>query len=199
MKKRILIILLVSLHVFSQQNETYKSYINQLKKESKIDGGDRAVFHLLDEFYMQVLQSDAGEFSPGFAKKIENLYQNKKTKNRHLLIMFLTYQDHITKTAAVGKSTNPIFQVDLMTDLENEFQSIFNEIPAIIYIYTVEAYISNVDKARTLNTIEKGLKAYPDAVPLKVYKYLETNSDEVKKDLITNHANHWMVKQFEIH
>lgn len=198
MKKLSLIILFISFNVFSQQNDAYKKYINQLKAESNIDSEDKTIFDLLDDFYIQGLQSDAGELSSEIPKKIEKLYQSKKTKNRHLLLMFMAYQDHITKTAAVGKKPNSNFQVDLMNDLESEFQSIFNKIPAIIYIYKAEALISNGQQAESLKTIERGLTVYPDSVPLKVYKYLDTKSDEIKNDLIVNHAKHWMVKQFEI-
>jgi hypothetical protein len=198
MKKLSLIILFISFNVFSQQNEAYKKYINQLKAESNIDSEDKTIFDLLNDFYIQGLQSDAGELSSEIPKKIEKLYQSKKTKNRHLLLMFMAYQDHITKTAAVGKKPNSNFQVDLMNDLESEFQSIFNKIPTIIYIYKAEALISNGQQAESLKTIERGLTVYPDSVPLKVYKYLDTKSDEIKNDLIVNHAKHWMVKQFEI-
>jgi hypothetical protein len=198
MKNLSLIILFISFNLFSQQNEAYKNYINQLKTESKIDSEDKTVYDLLDEFYNHGLQSEAGELSSEIPKKIEQLYHDNKTKNRHLLLMFMAYQDHITKTAAVGKKPNSNFQVDLMNDLENEFQSIFNKIPAIVYIYKAEAFISNGQPAESLKTIESGLTVYPDSVPLKVYKYLDTKNDDIKNDLIVNHAEHWMVKQFEI-
>ncbi|MFC7773050.1 hypothetical protein [Flavobacterium sp. GCM10027622] len=198
MKKLSLLLLFFSFNVFSQQNEAYKKYSNQLKAENKIDSEDKSVFDLLDEFYNQVLQSETGELSSEIPKKIEQLYQGKKTKNRHLLLLFLAYQDHITKTAAVGKKPNSNFQVALMNDLESEFQSIFNKIPAIIYIYKAEAYFSNGQQSESLKTIESGLTVYPDSVPLKVYKYLDTKNEDLKKDLLLNHSKHWMVKQFEI-
>lgn len=195
MKKRILFILLVTLNAFAQPNE---SRLKQLRSETKIDNQDTAVFDLLGEFYTQALQSDVGELSPGMPKKIDKLYLNKKTKNRHLLLLFMAYQDHISQTAAVGKKPNTKFQVELMTDLAYEFKRIFNKIPAIIYIYKFEAYDTSGKNEEAAKIIDEGLTEYPDSVPLKVYKFLSSKDEAVKTDLLTNHPNHWMVKQFEI-
>lgn len=195
MKKKFLIILFISFNVFTQTSE---SRINQLREGTKIDNQDRAVFELLDEFYDQGLQSDAGELSTNMSKKIDKLYQNKKTKNRHLLVMFLAYQDHISQTVAIGKRSNTKFQVDLMTDLAYEFKNIYNKIPAIIYIYKFEALDSNRQNDEATKVIDEGLLEYPDSIPLKVYKFLSSKDEAIKTDLIKNHSNHWMVKQFKI-
>lgn len=195
MKKLTITILLISFNSFAQPNE---SRINQLRGETKIDNQDKAVFNLLDEFYNQVLQSDLGELNPTIPKKIEKLYQNKKTKNRHLLMMFMAYQDHISQTSAVGKRPNTKFQVELMTDLAYEFKNIFNRIPALIYVYKFEALDTSGKNEESAKVIDEGLTEYPDSVPLKVYKFLISKDNDIKTDLINNHSNHWMVKQFEI-
>jgi len=195
MKKLTIIILLISFNSFAQPNE---SRINQLRGETKIDNQDKAVFNLLDEFYFQALQSDLGELSPTTGGKIEKLYQNKKTKNRHLLIMFMAYQDHISQTSAVGKRPNTKFQVELITDLAYEFKNIFNKIPALIYVYKFEALDTSGKNEESAKVIDEGLTEYPDSVPLKVYKFLISKDADIKTDLINNHSNHWMVKQFEI-
>lgn len=195
MKNPIAIIFFFTLYTFAQPNE---ARINQLRGETKVDNQDKAVFDLLDEFYLQGLQSDLGELNPNMPKKIDKIYQNKKTKNRHLLLMFMAYQDHISQTAAVGKRPNVKFQVELMTDLAYEFKNIFNKIPAIIYIYKFEALDTNGQNEEAAKIVEEGLNDYPNSIPLKIYKYLISKDEAIKKDLISNHSNHWMVKQFEI-
>lgn len=199
MKKLSLILFFfISISITAQQPEDYKKYIDQLKKEAKTDPQDKAVFDLLQEFYNQVLQSDLGELNPDVSTKFEKLYQNPKAGNYYLLVMFMIYQDHITQTAAAGKMSNAKFQIDLMTDLETEFKTVYNKVPAIVYIYKTEAFNSDNQSAEALTAINNGLTAYPDSVPLKVYKYLNTQNPAIKNDLIKNHSNHWMVKQFEI-
>jgi hypothetical protein len=112
--------------------------------------------------------------------------------------MFMAYQDHISQTVAVGKRPNTRFQVELKTDLAYEFKNIFNKIPAIIYIYKFEALDTSGQNEEAAKIIDEGLTDYPDSVPLKVYKFLSSKDETIKTDLITNHPNYWMVKQFEI-
>ncbi|MBX2931525.1 MAG: hypothetical protein KF781_06220 [Chitinophagaceae bacterium] len=199
MKKIFFIILvLLSINVFSQQNDDYKNFIQQIKKDTKIDKDDNTIYNLLNDFYEQALQSDEGELKPDIPLKIQKLYEDKNTKNIHILIMLLTYQEHISETAAVGKKPDSEFQVNLMTDLENEMKAIYDKIPPIIYIYKAEALSSNGQKNNASIIVSKGLVEYPNSIPLKVYKYIETNDEKIKNDLIQNHSNHWMIKQFGI-
>lgn len=195
MKKFIIIIFFISFKVFSQPNE---ERINQFRSETKIDNQDKAIFNLLDEFYAQALQSDLVELNTDIPKKIDKLYQNRKTKNRHLLLMFMAYQNHISQTAAVGKKPNTKFQVELMTDIAYEFKNIFNKIPVLIYIYKFEALDTSGQNEEAVKVLNEGLTEYPDSIPLKVYNFLISKDEIIKTDLITNHSNHWMVKQFEI-
>lgn len=195
MKKLFLIVLFFSFNLFAQPNP---ARINELRSGTKIDSQDTVVFDLLEEFYTQALQSDLGELSSDMPKRMDKLYQNKKTKNRHLLVMFMAYQNHISETVAVGKKSDTKFQIELINDLAYEFKTIFNKIPAIIYIYQFESLSTIGQKEVALKTIEEGLIAYPNSIPLKVYKYLNLKEETIKTDLITNHSNHWMVKQFKI-
>jgi hypothetical protein len=108
------------------------------------------------------------------------------------------YQQHISQTAAVGKKSNPEFQIETMSLLEEETKKIYGKIPAIIYIYKYESFDSGDKKQEAKAAVIQGLKEYPDSVPLKVYSYLNTNDEALKNDLVKNHSNHWMVKQFGI-
>jgi hypothetical protein len=195
MRKLTIIFFFITFNVFAQHDE---SRINQLRKDTKIDSQDKVVFDLLEEFYIQGLQSDLGELNPNMPKKIDKIYHNKKTKNRHLLLMFMAYQEHISQTSAIGKKSNTKFQVELINDLAYEFKNIFNKIPAIIYIYKFEALDLSGQNEEAAKTIEEGLTEYPNSVPIKVYKFQISKDDAIKTDLISNHSDHWMVKQFEI-
>ncbi|MBC3542237.1 hypothetical protein ACFSC6_13645 [Rufibacter sediminis] len=195
MKKLYIIFLFISFNALAQVDE---ARISKIRGNTKIDNQDKAVLNLMEEFYTQMLQSDAGKLSPNTPEKLDNLLRNGRTRNRHLLVMFMVYQQHISQTAASGKRPDTKFQVELMTDLAFEFKNIYNEVPAIIYVYQSEALNSSGQNQEALKIIEEGLTVYPNSVPLKVYKYLGTKDDALKIDLIGNHSNHWMVKQFAI-
>ncbi|GEM50736.1 hypothetical protein EB1_05260 [Empedobacter brevis NBRC 14943 = ATCC 43319] len=194
----IIFFLLASSNLFAQKSEAYINYIKELKTNTKTDRNDKTVFTLLNNFYDEALQSDEGEMKPETIKKIQDFYANKDAKNKQILNMFLAYQNHISETAAVGKQPNSKFQVDLINDLEQEIKNVYNEVPVIILIYKAEALNSNGQTKESAELIDSSLKTFPNSVPLKVYKYLDTKNDQIKQDLVRNHSNHWMIQQFGI-
>lgn len=199
MKKLILLFLFLwGINSFSQTAAAAKEVFEKLKKESKTDGTDKTVYNILDEFYNKTLQAENDEMTDETIGKIQTLISNPDTKNIHILLLFLMYQQHISQTAAVGKKSNPEFQIETMSLLEEETKKIYGKIPAIIYIYKYESFDSGDKKQEAKAAVIQGLKEYPDSVPLKVYSYLNTNDEALKNDLIKNHSNHWMVKQFGI-
>ncbi|HCR75640.1 MAG TPA: hypothetical protein DIW37_04385 [Chryseobacterium sp.] len=199
MKKLILLFLFLSgINAFSQTAAAAKEVFEKIKKEAKIDGSDKTVYYILDEFYNKSLQAENDEMTTETIEKIQSLLSDPSTKNIHLLMLFLMYQQHISQTAMVGKKPNSEFQVETMKILNSEFQKIYGKIPAIIYIYTYESLDSANKKDEAKAVAAQGLKEYPDSVPLKVYHYLNTKDEALKNDLIKNHSNHWMVKQFGI-
>ncbi|SEW41796.1 hypothetical protein SAMN05421841_2872 [Chryseobacterium wanjuense] len=197
-KLALLLLFLLSVHSFAQSAETIRTLFQKMKKDANIDKNDKAVYNLLDEFYNKSLQADNDEMTAETVEKIQMLASDKNTKNLHILMLFLMYQQHISQTAMVGKPSNPEFQIETMRLLEDETKDVYGKIPAIIYIYKYEALDSGKEEDQARATIAQGLKEYPDSVPLKVYSYLNTKDEKIKNDLIKNHANHWMVKQFEI-
>ena len=190
--------IIISSTLFSQKSEVYLKFIKELKKDSEIDKTDKVVYNLLNSFYEETLQSDAGEMTPRTAEKIQNFYSDKNSKNKQILNMFLAYQNHISETAAVGKQPNSKFQVDLMTDLEEEIKNIYGDVPAIILIYKAEALNSDGQSEESAKLINSSLNNFPNSIPLKVYKYLDTKDEKIKEDLTKNHSKHWMVQQFGI-
>lgn len=199
MKKLALVFfIMINLTLYAQNKVSIKDIYPELKKKSQIDKSDKTIYNLLTTFYEKNLQADQEEMTPEDIQQIERLVSDPATKNLHILMLFLMYQQHISKTAAVGKEPDPDFQIETMNILENETRDIFGKIPAIIYIYKAEALESGHKKEESQNTVTQGLKEYPDSVPLKVYSYLNTKDPAIKNDLIKNHSKHWMVQQFGI-
>ncbi|WBV59447.1 hypothetical protein PFY12_10295 [Chryseobacterium camelliae] len=199
MKNLVLIFFIfINLSLFAQNNPSIKDIYQELKKQSSIDKSDQTVYNLLTAFYEKSLQADQDEMTSEDIQQIERLVADPSTKNLHILMLFLMYQQHISKTAAVGKKPDSDFQIETMNILESETREIFGKVPAIIYIYKAEALESGNRKEDSQNTIILGLKEYPDSIPLKVYSYLNTKDSTLKNDLIKNHSKHWMVQQFDI-
>ncbi|WP_415325067.1 hypothetical protein [Chryseobacterium sp. MMS23-Vi53] len=193
-----LFLLFIGLNISAQTAATAKEVFKKLKTEAKIDGNDKEVYNLLDEFYNKSLQADNDEMTSETIEKIQRLASDPNTKNLHILMLFLMYQQHITQTAMVGKPSNPELQIEIMRLLEDETKNVYGKIPVIVYIYKYEALDSGKQEDLARATVAQGLKEYPDSIPLKVYSYLNTKDEKIKNDLIKNHPNHWMVKQFGI-
>jgi hypothetical protein len=58
---------------FSQKSADYIKFVEQIKKEAKIDSNDKTVYKLLDDFYDQALQSDKGELNQKFHKELKTI------------------------------------------------------------------------------------------------------------------------------
>lgn len=199
MKKLVLLLFFFfGMYAFSQTAAAAKEVFEKIKKESKIDGNDKTIYNLLDEFYDKNLQSENDEMTSEMVEEIQRLATDPNTKNIHILMLFLMYQQHISQTAAIGKEPNPEFQIETMRLLENETKEIYGKVPVIIYIYKYEALDNGNKKDEAKAAALQGLKEYPASVPLKVYNYTATKDETIKNDLIKNHPNHWMVKQFGI-
>ncbi len=194
----LIVIFCISLNTFAQSGNQVKDIFLKIKQESKIDRNDKAVYDLLDEFYTKSLQAENDEMTPETVQKIEKMASNPDTKNLHILLLFLMYQQHLSRTSMVGKAPDTEFQIEAIKLLENETKDIYGKIPAIIYIYKSEALDGGGKKEDAKATVDQGLKEYPDSVPLKVYRYLNTKDEVLRNDLVKNHPNHWMVLQFGI-
>lgn len=195
-KLALLFFLFIGILAFSQTAAAAKEVLEKIKKESIIDGTDKSVYNILDEFYEKNLQAENDELGQETFEKFQRLISDPATKNIHILMLFLMYQQHISQTAMVGKEPDSEFQVEATKLLEEEIQNVYNKVPAIIYIYKYEALDSANNTVEAKATAVKGLKEYPDSIPLKIYVYLNTKDEALKNDLLNNHPNHWMVKEF---
>jgi hypothetical protein len=200
MKNLITIILILSFGILKAQNSGSEldKIILDIKSQSKSDKNDKVALDIIISFYNDVLQSDKGELENTTVEKLQKFMASNDSRNKHLITIFLMYQQHISETAAVGSKPDSGFQVDAMNILEKEFKDLYGIIPPIIFIYKSEALNSDKKFEEAKRHVKEGLKKYPSSIPLKVYRYMDTMNEQLKSDLVKNHANHWLVLQNNI-
>lgn len=196
----VLCLLLISniAHSQSLPEEVIDSIVTQLKKRNITDKRDLRVFSLLDKFYEEALQSDKGTLSAKTINTVERYSSDKHLKNNHLFTLFFMYQQLVTNAAGNGTTLNPAIQLACIKKLETEMLTVYNSVPVIVYIYKAEALESAGQKEEAKSLVEHTLEKFPDSIPLKVYRYLDTKDEQLKIDLAQNHSQHWMVKQNRI-
>ena len=193
----ILLFYIIPVIGFSQELDYIAELTKTLKSESIIDSTDKQIYSLMDDFFNENLQTNNPTLSENTIKKFQSLLMNEKTKNHHLLGLFAIYQKHISESIETGK-TIPNLQVKLMETLANEYKAIYNSVPVLIYIYLIEAYNASKQIDQAAFVLEESRQLYPDAIPLKVYQYMSTKDENLKEDIVQNHADHWLVKRFNI-
>lgn len=200
MRKLLIIILTLTCSIANAQNnnDSYLKTFDDLKSKSKIDKSDTTSLEIINNFYHDVLQSDKGELGSNTINKVQKFMASPDAKNKYLIEIFLMYLQHISETAAKNLKTNADFQVAAMKKLKNDFTELYDITPAIVFIYGSEAFESAQKIEEAKKEVLDGLNTYPNSIPLKVYHYLGTKNEEIKKDLITNHTNHWLVIQSNI-
>lgn len=196
----VLMLLLFSAHAFAQSRveKFLDSTLSELKIQYPTDGSDANALSFLESFYNEALQSDLGELSPATAQRINAYMADGKAKNKHLLILFLLYQEHVGQAAAQGEKPNTEYQLACISRLESEVQRVYQKVPIIVYIYKAEALESAGRREEANALVAASLQKAPTSIPLKVYHYLNTKDETIKQDLVKNHAAHWMVQQFGI-
>lgn len=194
-----LFFILFSLICHSQKpQDVFQEILDKTKSKSKIDPQDKAALNLINAFYDDALQSDKGELQPKTIATLKNFMGSPKSKNKHLIDLFLLYQQVIDNAVERGLKPNAELQLLLVNALEDEFETIYKLTPAIIYIYKYEALNSDKKSDEANAVVEKGLQHFPDSVPLQVYRYLNSKDAALKEGLIQDHSNHWLVVQKNI-
>ncbi|RWX02423.1 tetratricopeptide repeat protein [Flavobacterium cerinum] len=177
-----------------------KLQFTEVNNAAITDGKDLRIYNLLENFYNEVLQDEKGELSEKTVATIYELLDNDAVPNWNILFMFMTYQQHISETAAVGKQANIEFQL-LATDLlVKECLKIYKKLPAVVAIYQGEAFMSAEKTDQAISIYKKLLIEKPNCVPAKIYIYMLSNDaaekDKIFADLSKNNPNHWMVMEF---
>lgn len=169
-----------------------------VKSKTKIIASDKTILTVLDQIYEQTMQANDGQLDEKTIKKYQQFQTDPTLANRHIALLFDTYQTVITETSAKGEKAPADICVPLMKTLADECVSLYNNIPAIVCIYMGEALQSAgmTDEAR--EHFKMSLQFYPNSIPLLVYNY-RLEQDPAKKkeqlaDLKKKYSKHWMVK-----
>jgi len=166
--------------------------------KTKISSTDKTVYNVLDKLYDETMQADNGQPDEKTIRKYQQFKTDTTLANRQIALLFDTYQNIITETAAKGEKPPANICVPLMKTLAGECVSVYNSIPAIVCIYMGEALMSAgmTDEAR--KHFKMSLQFYPNSIPLLVYNYRLEQDPTIKQQELTNLKNkypkHWMVK-----
>lgn len=204
MKKQLLFlfILITANYSFAQTTLSQAAIVQYeaINKSAVIDGKDMTVYNLLDAFYKEVLNADAGEASQETISKISEVMENENTPNRNILEILLIYQDQLRFMAERNEKSNPGYQF-LTTDLlARESTKIYGKVPVLIRIYQGEAFMAAYEDDKAQAVFKAILAEYPDCMPARVYSCILTKDEAEQQRLAAalkkEKPNHWMVMQF---
>lgn len=199
MKKLFFFMIMLSFgSVFSQQVTDYRviEVVKKLKQDSKIDANDRTAWNLLDQTYQVTLQQDQGALeNTDFTQKLTSFLDDPNAKNRHLIILYLYYnqlfQNELTNSQPDFESLK-----EIVLALKNEFIAVYKKEHVMTTILYAEMLQSLGREAEYKEAVARGVKLYPESIPLQIYTAINTNNDAMKSELKRKHPNHWMVLQF---
>jgi len=169
-----------------------------VKNKTQVSASDKKIILLLDKLYEKTMQGNDNELDERTLTEYQSYKTNTTLANRHIALLFDTYQNIITETAAKGKQAPAEICIPIMKSLSGECLKLYNSIPAIVCIYMGEALQSAgmTDEAR--NHFKMSLQIYPNSIPLMVYNYrLEQDLAKKKGQLVElkkKYSKHWMVK-----
>ncbi len=184
--------------ILSNASEFFYFPLWTVKNKTKIVATDKTILTVLDKMYELTMQANDGQLDEKTIRKYQQFQTDTTLANRHIALLFDTYQTIITETAAKGEKAPADICVPLMKTLAGECVSLYNNIPAIVCIYMGEALQSAgmTDEAR--KHFKMSLQFYPSSIPLLVYNYrLEqdpTKKKEQLAELKKKYSKHWMVK-----
>jgi hypothetical protein len=183
--------------ILSNTSEFFSLPLWAVKNRTKIIATDKTILAVLEKLYKQTMQANDGQLDEKTIRKYQSFQTDTTLANRHIALLFDTYQTIITETAAKGEKA-PAICVPLMKTLAGECVFLYNNIPAIVCIYMGEALQSAgmIEEAR--KHFKMSLQFYPNSIPLLVYNYrLEQDLTKKKEDLRElkkKYPKHWMVK-----
>ena len=189
----ILISFFLTSTIFAQNKKNIiEETFDKIKNDTKFDKKDLTCYNLTQKMYNEVLQNDISELQKSTIEEIKNYQSNRKSKNTYLFTTLMFYQEVISKSAE-QKISKPKLQRDIINYLEKEFLEVYNNIPAIIYVYKVETLNLFNDKSELKKYIDEGLKNYPNSIPLKYYSYKYLNELTYKEELMRINKIHWLL------
>src|SRR5690606_12860254 len=118
-----------------QEIEDFNRVVNDVIASSSKDAKDLTAWELLNDFYEETLQSDSGLTSAKTYERLDAFLRNEKSFNKHLIMLFIAYQDYVGESARSGLPPDSKFQVFLINKTEEEIQKIYGKVPVVILIY----------------------------------------------------------------
>lgn len=172
-----------------------------VKRNTKVSAADRTFYTILDQIYEQALQADSGDVEEQTLLAYQQFTSDLTLANRHIAVLFDTYQTILRETAAKGIQPPGDICIPLINQVAEACMDLYGSVPAIVAIYQGEALESagEVEKARA--HFKKSLKTYPNSIPIMVY-HCELEQDAIKKMALANqlkakHPKHWMVREMQ--
>jgi hypothetical protein len=127
-----------------------------------------------------------------YSDSLRSFINNEDIRNRDLLYRIWFYSSYIDKFPSVAYES--------MNSLANEYKKMFGQIHPMILEFLCESEISlggfenAIDHCTLLQEID------PDFIPGKITLYrlsLDQEKEEMKKKLVNEFPNHWMVKNID--
>lgn len=169
-----------------------------VKNKAKISASDKKIIVMLDKLYEKTMQGNDDNLDEKTWNEYYSFQTNTTLANRHIALLFDTYQNIMTETAAKNKKVPSEICIPLMKSLSGECLKLYNSIPAIVCIYMGEALQSGGMIKEAREHFEMSLQFYPNSIPLLVYNF-KLEIDPVKKkekllELKNKYPKHWMIK-----
>lgn len=202
MKYKILLLFIIATYTLSSQTDDMISAVkkdySEVKSKSIIDSSDKRILVLLDNLFLESLQSNDNTFSESTLTSLRNFNEDENLPNWHVFYLYMFYQSFVADATRNPDLANPELQLWLIETLTEEVESLFNVVPKVVAIYKGEALLATGQKSKAIEHFDRFSIIYPDAIPIKVYRF-HLESDFKKKEkmynqLKANHPNHWMVK-----
>lgn len=171
-----------------------------INQNTFIDSSDTTVYDVLERFYEEGLNDDAGEVSQKTIDRITAIMGDANFPNRNLLEILLIYQDELRHMAERNEKPNTSFQIMTTDLLATQCEKIYGKVSVLIQIYQGETFMVAYFDDKALALFKDILTTYPNCIPARVYKCILTK-DEAEKQRLSDalkkeRPNHWMVKQF---
>jgi hypothetical protein len=169
-----------------------------VKNKTKISSSDTTIVSLLDKLYNEMLQPDDYELNEATVKKYGQYRTDTSLANRHIALLFDSYQTIITNVTENKEKYPAEILVPLMGKLADECTRLYHKIPVIICIYMGETLLNAGMEQKAREHFKMAIQIYPNSIPLQVYDY-KLEQDAAKKQeklnqLKKKHPKHWMVK-----
>jgi hypothetical protein len=202
MKYKTLLFFIITTYTLSSQTDDMISAVKKdysdVKSKSIIDSSDKRILVLLDNLFLESLQSDDNTFSESTLASLQNFNEDESLPNWHLFYLYMFYQSFVADASRNPSLANPELQLWLIETLTDEVESVFGVIPTVVVIYKGEALLATGQKSKAIKYFDRFSIVYPDAIPIKVYRFhLESDFKKKEKmfiELKTNHSNQRMVK-----